>query len=131
MSLKIKGTVKHRMQKESGQGRNGGWEKISFVIETGGEYPKTICFDAWGKTVQYAEALTQGQQVEVSFEPESREYNGRWYTNLRAYRIDAAQTGSAPQPTQQPTQPPTQQQPEPLPSDGAPIGTVGDDDLPF
>lgn len=72
---------------ETGTGKNGEWKKQNFVVDTGGQYPKQICFSAMGKTVEYSEKLKAGQQIDVDFDISSREYNGRWYTEAKAFKI--------------------------------------------
>ncbi|MDP4265989.1 MAG: DUF3127 domain-containing protein [Bacteroidota bacterium] len=88
MSLEIEGKVIKILPEQTGQGRNGVWVKQDFVIETEGDYPKKICFSSWGDKAEIVKKLTPGSNVKVTFSPESREYNERWYTDLRAYRIE-------------------------------------------
>lgn len=71
----------------TGQGTNGEWKKQTFVVDTGGQYPKQICFTAMGKTVDYSSNLKTGQMVDVDFDISSREYNGKWYTDAKAFKI--------------------------------------------
>ncbi|RLD62420.1 MAG: hypothetical protein DRI95_13130, partial [Bacteroidetes bacterium] len=66
---------------------NGEWVKQEFVIETMDQYPKKACFSAWGDKTANIKQLLQGDEVTVSFNIESREYNERWYTDLRAWKI--------------------------------------------
>ncbi len=47
MALEIKGKLIKKLQVQTGEGKNGTWKKSSFVIETGGDYPKKVCFIAW------------------------------------------------------------------------------------
>ena len=87
--MAIKGTITHLLSMQSGVSKsNKEWQKRDFVIETDGQYPKSICFSLWGdKAVN--PLLTIGNRVEVDFDAESREYNGRWYTELRCYNLSA------------------------------------------
>jgi len=94
MSLEITGTLKKIMPEVTGEGKFGKWIKQEFVIETKDQYPKNICFSAWGDKTDALKNLNEGETITVSFNPESREYNGRWYTDLRAWKISKA--GSAP-----------------------------------
>lgn len=84
--MDISGKVLHLLPLQSGQGKNGTWKKLDFVIETSGQYPKKVCFSLWGDKIDSAQ-LKVDEDVTVSFEPESREYNGKWYTDLRAWKI--------------------------------------------
>lgn len=83
------------LPEQTGQGRNGTWVKISFIVETQEQYPKKICFDAWGDRVDIVKGLNLNDTVKVEFDVESREYNGRWYTNVKAWRIEKQNAGAA------------------------------------
>ena len=87
MSLSITGAVERIFDEITGQGSNGTWVKQEFTIETVGEYPKTVHFSAWGDRTRTVKNLSEGETIEVFFEPSSREYNERWYTELRAWKI--------------------------------------------
>jgi hypothetical protein len=84
--MEITGKTIHILPPVTGTGRNGTWKKQEFVIEIQGQIPKKICFSLWGDKIDQA-ALTEGDQVDVSFDLESREYNGRWYTEARAWKV--------------------------------------------
>jgi hypothetical protein len=90
--MEIKGRVIQLLPLQTGEGKNGAWRKQEFVIETDAQYPKKICISAWGDKIN--ESLLQvGNEINVSFDLESREYNGRWYTDVKAWRMDAVSTG--------------------------------------
>ena len=59
----------------------------SSVIETTEQFPKKVCFTLFGDKVTMIEGLNQGEEVEVSFNLESREFNGKWFHNVNAYNI--------------------------------------------
>jgi hypothetical protein len=88
MSVELKGRLVQKLQKESGEGRNGRWEKQQFVIETQEQYPKKVCIVCWGDKISMLESLNEGDQLNVSVNIESREFNNRWYTDVRAWRIE-------------------------------------------
>lgn len=88
MALEIEGKVIRILPEESGQGQNGTWVKQLFVIETREQYPKKISFTVWGDRVDSVKRLLEGEDVKVSFNAESREYNQRWYTDLKAWKIE-------------------------------------------
>ncbi len=90
--MDIKGRVIQLLALQTGEGKNGAWKKQDFVIETDGQYPKKICISAWGDKINES-ALQVGNEVNVSFDVESREYNGRWYTDVKAWKIDALGAG--------------------------------------
>jgi Domain of unknown function (DUF3127) len=85
-TMDITGKVTNILAEESGQGKNGTWRKLSFVIETQGQYPKKVCFQLWGDKIDGAN-LKADDVVTVSFDPESREFNGKWYTDLKAWKV--------------------------------------------
>lgn len=86
--MDITGKLIEKLPEQKGQGKNGTWVKASFVIETEDQYPKKICIDAWGDRVDNVNGLNINDKVKVDFDVESREYNGRWYTNVKAWRIE-------------------------------------------
>ena len=118
--MEIKGKIVQLLDEQTGEGRNGTWRKKEYVLETGDQYPKKVCFNLWGDKIdQYP--VKEGDDVTVHFDVESREYNGRWYTDVKGWKIDAgtasASAGDLP----------------PLP-DGPPLDSApppGEDDLPF
>ena len=95
MSLEIEGKLLEVHTEQSGEGKNGTWRKKSFVIETGDQYPKKVCFVVWGDRINILDNFSQGDSLKVSFDIESREYNGRWYTDVKAWRIEGQQTQQA------------------------------------
>lgn len=95
MSLNLTATLKEILPLQSGQGRNGPWQKQDFIVETSGQYPKKICCTVWGDRTGELKNLQLNQQVTVHFDLESREYNGRWYTDVKVWKFEAA-GGAAP-----------------------------------
>ena len=100
--MNIIGKVKHRLPVQSGESQRGAWQKVDVVIETPGEHPKNICFTCWSDLVEVAKTLNKGDQVTVAVNIESREYNGNWYTDVRAWKIEKGQPVQQTS-TQQPT----------------------------
>ena len=91
--MDLKGKVITILPMVTGEGKNGPWKKLEFLIETGDQYPKKVLFGLMGTKIDQNQVL-EGQEVVVSFDAESREYNGRYYTNLNAWKVSPA--GSAP-----------------------------------
>lgn len=85
--MDINGKIVQLLDKQTGQTKAGGtWEKQEYILETEGQYPKKVCFNLWGeKIAQFG--IQVNDQVVVSFDLESREYNGRWYTDVRAWSV--------------------------------------------
>jgi hypothetical protein len=85
--MELKGKVIQLLPLQSGMGKKGPWKKQEFIVETQSQYPKKVCLSIWGDKVdQYNVAV--GQFITASVELESREYNGRWYTEARAWKIE-------------------------------------------
>ena len=93
--MEITGKVFKMLPLVTGQGKNGEWRKQEFVIEIeSGQFPKKVCLSLWGDKIDQA-SLMEGETVKVFFDLESREYNSRWFTEARAWRVEKG--GSAPQ----------------------------------
>jgi len=104
MPLELSGRLVTVLPEQTGNGRNGVWKKQDFVIELAGPYPKKVCMTAWGDKADILLEVSTGDELKVSFDVESREYNGRWYTDLKAWKIEQATApagGGQPQPQQQ------------------------------
>ena len=96
MALSVKGKVEQILKPESGVSKAGKeWKKQEFVMETDEQFPRKVCFTLFGDKVDLLNGLTAGQEVEVSFNLDSREFNGRWFTNVNAWKIDQASEETA------------------------------------
>lgn len=82
---------------QTGTGRNGEWKKQDIVVETDGQYPKKVCISIWGDKADES-VLQIDNMLTISFDVESREYNGRWYTDVRAWKIELAGAASGAMP---------------------------------
>ena len=92
MSMELKGKVVQLLPQQSGMGKKGPWKKQEFIVETQSQYPKKVCLSLWGDKIdQYS--VTAGDLVTVSVDLESREYNGRWYTEARAWKLEKNGSG--------------------------------------
>lgn len=70
----------------SGSGR--AWRKQEFMIETTGQYPKKVAFSLFNDAIDKSDpSVILGKGVDVYFDPESREYNGKFYTELKAWKV--------------------------------------------
>jgi hypothetical protein len=116
--MEITGKLIKILPLQSGQGRNGEWRKQEFVIQTDGPYPKSICFTMWGNIIDSV-SLVDNSILKVSFDVESREFNERWYTDLKAWRVEVVN-----RPADTPNDDFIDAQPEAYPDDSS-------DDLPF
>ena len=80
---------------QTGTGKNGPWKKQDVIVETGGSYPKKICVSIWGDKINES-VLKVGNSLNIDFDIESREYNGRWYTDVKARKVESAGGAEAP-----------------------------------
>ena len=131
MALELEGTLVKVQPEQTGSGKNGQWVKQEFVVETQEQYPKKACFSDWGDRTADLKQFALGDKLKVTFSVESREYNDRWYTDLRAYRIDLASESSAPAPTSNTYQAPAQRPATPQASSVDLPSFSEDEDLPF
>lgn len=86
--LKVTGRLTQILTPESGTSKAGKeWNKQEFVIETNDQYPKLVCFTLFGDKTDLISNIKLGNEVDVSFNLESREYNGRWFHNVNCWKI--------------------------------------------
>jgi len=92
MALEITGKVYQILPQQSGTGKNGAWSKREFIIETFEQFPRKVCISVWGdKSDNLDMQHPVGSAVRASINIESREYNEKWYTDVRAWKIEASQ----------------------------------------
>ena len=105
---------------QTGSGKNGAWKKQDIIVETEGQYPKKVCISIWGDKINES-ILKPGAQLSISFDVESREYNGRWYTEARAWKVAKQTAGSG-----------SSRESAPPPTDDSFVpDNTASDDLPF
>ena len=84
---------------QSGTGKNGEWRKRDFILETSGDYPKQVCITQWGDSIDQ-QAVQEGDEITAFIDIQSREYNERWYTDVKAWKIEkGGQSEPAPPPS--------------------------------
>ena len=90
MSLSVKGKLSRKLSVESGTSKAGKeWKKQSFLVDTGAQYNPEICFQLFGDDkIELLNHHNEGDQIEVSFNLSSKEYNGRYFHNIDAWRIE-------------------------------------------
>ncbi len=91
--MEINGKIIELLHEKSGESANGPWRKQEYILETDGQYPKKVCFMAWGDKIDQFN-IKQGENLVVSIDVESREYNGRWYTDVKAWKVSRAVDGA-------------------------------------
>jgi hypothetical protein len=140
--LKIAGKIIQVLPLAQGIGKATGkeWKKQDYVLETiNDNFPKKVSFGLFNDKIQQY-PMKVGDIVTISFDVEAREYNGRWYNDLRVWKVDQGDTTMAAGQQafqQQPADnfPPATPQPQQPTSAGAgmadPFASQGSDDLPF
>jgi hypothetical protein len=89
MALDIEGKIIQIMPATSGMSKAGKeWTKQEFVIETKDQYPRKVMMSVMGDKVNELKKFAVGNEVKASLNIESREYNSRWYTDVRAWKIE-------------------------------------------
>lgn len=103
MALEITGKLIQKLAEQGGTSKTGNaWRKQEFVIETEEQYPRKICANLWGDNIDQLAQINIGDTVKMSFNLESRSFNDRWYTDVRAWKLEKAIT-SAPAMSSEPT----------------------------
>ena len=98
MSFEINCKLIESQPVQTGEGARGPWTKQTFITETIETYPKKIAFIAFNEPVQQLKTIHPGTTMKVNFRVESREYNGRWYTDIRAVSISPLMANASAEP---------------------------------
>ena len=86
--MELVGKIIQVLPAQEGVGRNGNpWKVQPYVLETLDQYPRKVHFEVFGEDRIKQNPCEIDQLVTISFDIESREFNGRWYTSIRAWRI--------------------------------------------
>ena len=86
--MELTGKLIKMLEPETGEGKNGTWIKQSVIIETSDKYPKPVQISFFGSELSdQIRKKVIGEEITVSINVESREYNGRWYTEVKGWKI--------------------------------------------
>ncbi len=139
--MEIVGKIIQVLPLQEGIAKSGNpWKLQSYVLETQEQYPRKVCFEIFGEEKIKNNPCQVDDIVTVSFDIESREFNGRWYTSIRAWRVqqgvvtaEAAQAPVAAPAAQQPAAQPMAAPQQPANVETFDAAAGGDDgtDLPF
>lgn len=151
MALELECKIVRLLPETRGTSARGAWAKQEFIVEyQDGKFPTQVVFNVWGEeAVADLQKFKVGDQVKASLRPSSREFNGRWYTDIRVWRLEhvwgeqqpaaapaygapsyAAPAAPAPSPAWD-SVPAGFQPSAPAPTSMDDFGTPADDDLPF
>lgn len=129
--MELQGKIIAALPPRSGVSANGTqWQVNTYVIETAGEYPRKMAFEVFGADKVEKYNIQLNEELVVNFDIDAREYQGRWFNSIRAWKVERPNAAQAMQPAAQPSAfagpfPPAQQQ-APAQQQGQP-----NDDLPF
>ena len=106
--MKIRGIISRKSQVMSGVSQQGKqWQKMEIILQTQEQYPKSVCLTAFNQVVNDTMSFNIGELVDANISVESREFNGKWYTDVKLWSLERVQ-----QTMQQPQQPMQQQMPQ-------------------
>ena len=98
--MKVTGKITKVLDTQKGTSAAGkDWQKLSFILETTEDYNNLYCFDVFGdeKVEQFLKYNKVGQEVDVSFNVQTNEYKGKYYTSLQSWKIFKAEAGETAQ----------------------------------
>ena len=125
--MEISGKLYKILEAQSGKSAKGEWKKQEFIIETEEQFPKKVCIANWNDKIDL-KSIAIGTALTLSVNVESREYNGKWYTDVRVWKMESKQNESSSEYSNTNTPPAA-----PLPTADDMNWDSGDevDDLPF
>ena len=121
--LNLTGRVLQILDLQQGTSKAGNpWKSQVFILETGGQYPKKVPIKLFGDSVDKF-PLQVGQTITASLDLDGREWQGKWFPEIKAWNIvyvgvqHASAPTATPQPatTAQPATPATPQESSELP----------------
>lgn len=123
--MEITGKIIAALEPRGGVSQRTGnnWKMQEFVIETLEQYPRKCMFNVFGEDRLREMNIQVGEVLTVSFDIDAREYNGRWYNDIRAWRVVRNESTTSPQVSVEPST-------TELPTPSEPV-TDAADDLPF
>ena len=128
--MELTGKVIAVLEARSGISKSSGnpWKMQDYVIETNEQYPRRMCFNVFGEDKINQFNIQVGEEITVSFDINAREYQGRWFNDIRAWKVERGTP---------------EQQAAPIPTDEVPVveaptapmptfeSEESNDDLPF
>ena len=103
------------------------WKTQEYVLEVPGQYPKRCVFNVFGEDRINQFNIQNGDELTIQFDIDAREYNGRWYNDVRAYNVIRGQQPVAGAPVAAAPSAAT----SPFPPAPEPASEGSSDDLPF
>ena len=132
--MEITGKVVRLGALTEGTSARGPWRKQDLIIETEEQFPKTVCLTCWTNQIDEIQKFAPGQTIKAQIDLSSREFNGKWYTDVRVWRFEPVGATTAPAAAPQPMQQPMMHQTPPAAAPATeyfPPAEDRVDDLPF
>ncbi len=85
--MELKAKVIDILPEQTGEGKNGKWRKKEYILETEAQYPKKVCAEVWGEKIEQFN-LKKGDIATFGLDVGSREYNGKWYTDVKIWKVN-------------------------------------------
>ena len=85
--MEIQGKVIAVLPERSGVSARGEWKSQTYVIETQEQYPKKMAFDVFGADRIASFSIHSGEVINVSFDIDAHEYQGRYFNQIRAWNV--------------------------------------------
>ena len=123
--MEITGKIINILPETSGTSARGEWKKQDFILETQDQYPKKVCISNWNNKIDL-NSLGKDAIITASINIESREFNEKWYTDVRIWKVETKGTGNTPSFDADNAPPPP-----PLPDEDLSPSDSEADDLPF
>lgn len=128
--MELAGKVIAVLQPKSGVAKSTGneWKAQEYVVETHDQYPKKMCFEVFGTEKIDQFNIQLGEEINVFFDIDARQWQDRWFNSVRAWKIERVGAAQGPAATSDAPFPPMNAAPA-APVDFA--ATDEKDDLPF
>ena len=127
--MELQGRVIAVLEPRGGVSKSGNeWKVQEYVIETHDQYPRRMCFDVFGTDKIQQFNIQMGEELKVSFDIDAREWQGRWFNSIRAWKVERVAADGGQMPPVAPPFPPLNAAPS-APADFS--ATDEKDDLPF
>ena len=96
--MEITGKIIAVLEPRGGVSKTGNnWKVQEYVLETHDQYPRRMCFDVFGEDKIQLFNIQAGEELTVSFDIDAREWQGRWFNSIRAWKVERVSQGVPPQ----------------------------------
>lgn len=100
--MEIQGKIIAILPTRSGVSAKGTqWQVSEYVLETQEQYPQRMSFDVFGADNAAQFNIREGEELKVYFNFNAHEYQGRWFNQIRAWKVERPNAGQALQPAPQ------------------------------